>query len=298
MNISSTQSKEKSQAPASRKDELLEALIALAIEEDLGGDGDITTKATVPEKLKAECTILCKEPAVVAGLGVARAVFARFDKDIEMISLVDDGAWIGGDCQDIATIKGPAGAILSAERLVLNLMQRMSGVATTTRKFVELTAASGIKVLDTRKTTPGMRQLQREAVRIGGGTNHRFGLFDAILIKDNHVHIAGGVAKAVQLARHAYPDKRIEVEVTNLEEVGMALAEKADAILLDNMTPALIEESVKLINKQAWIEVSGGIALDTIVNYLIPGVDAISCGALTHSAPNIDLSLEVVKFYE
>jgi nicotinate-nucleotide pyrophosphorylase (carboxylating) len=282
----------------SQQDDLVAALLELSIEEDLGKNGDITTKATVPANLKAQCTILCKEPAVVAGLRIAQSIFTRFDKEITIIRLVEDGTFVEGADTRIATVCGPAGPILSAERLVLNLMQRMSGVATTTRKFVEIAQGSGIQILDTRKTTPGMRQLQREAVRIGGGTNHRFGLFDAILIKDNHVRIAGNVAKAVQLARKAYPDTRIEVEVTNFEEVDMALTERADAILLDNMTPAQVEESVKIINKKAFVEVSGGIALNTIKNYLIAGVDAISCGALTHSAPNIDMSLEVEKFYE
>jgi nicotinate-nucleotide pyrophosphorylase (carboxylating) len=293
-----TMSTVKNSTSTNREDNLVEALLELSIEEDLGKIGDITTKATVPDNLKADCTILCKEPAVVAGLRVAQSIFTRFDKEITVIRLAEDGTFVGGANTQIATVRGPAGPILSAERLVLNLMQRMSGVATTTRKFVEIARGSGIQILDTRKTTPGMRQLQREAVQIGGGTNHRFGLFDAILIKDNHVRIAGNVAKAVQLARKAYPEKRIEVEVTNYDEVAMALAENADAILLDNMTPAQVEESVKLINKKAFIEVSGGIALDTIKNYLIAGVDAISCGALTHSAPNIDMSLEVEKFYE
>jgi nicotinate-nucleotide pyrophosphorylase (carboxylating) len=295
MNTTSTV---KNNTSTSRADALVTALLELAIEEDLGKDGDITTNATVPTNLKAQCIILCKEPAVVAGLRIAQSIFTRFDKAITLVLSVEDGTVVEGPSTQIATVHGPAGPILSAERLVLNVMQRMSGVATTTRKFAEIARGTGIQILDTRKTTPGMRQLQREAVRIGGGTNHRFGLFDAILIKDNHVRIAGNVTKAVQLARKSYPDKRIEVEVTDFDEVAMALAENADAILLDNMTPAQVEESVKLINKKAFVEVSGGIALDTIKNYLIAGVDAISCGALTHSAPNIDMSLEVEKFYE
>jgi nicotinate-nucleotide pyrophosphorylase (carboxylating) len=245
-----------------------------------------------------QCVIEGKEPAVVAGLELAQKVFERFDPRIGLECLVEDGDLIDGARTRIALVNGPAGSILTAERLVLNLMQRMSGVATLTRKYAQLVKPHGIQILDTRKTTPGMRQLQKEAVRIGGGTNHRFGLYDAILIKDNHVKIAGGVAQAIKLAKIRYPDKRVEVEVTNLDEVKQALEQKADAILLDNMAPQMVNDSVALIDGKAFIEVSGGITLDTISAYFIKGVDAISCGALTHSAANVDMSLEVEKYYE
>lgn len=278
--------------------QLVDCLLQLAIDEDLGDLGDITTKAIVPAHLQAQCSILVKQPGVVAGLELASLIFKRFDPDISTEILVKDGTSVDGKLTRIANVTGPAGPILTGERLVLNVMQRLSGVATTTRKYVDAVAGTNIKILDTRKTTPGMRHFQKEAVRIGGGTNHRFGLFDAILIKDNHVRIAGDVARAVQLARKAYPDKRIEVEVTNFQEVEMALNEKADAILLDNMTPDQVRESVRMIDKKAFIEVSGGVTLDNIKNYLIPGVDTIACGALTHSAPSIDISLEVEKFYD
>jgi len=280
-----------------RKD-LVAALIDLAIAEDLADAGDITTLATVPGSLMCQCVIEGKEPAVVAGLELAQKVFERFDPRIGLECLVEDGDLIDGARTRIALVNGPAGSILTAERLVLNLMQRMSGVATLTRKYAQLVKPHGIQILDTRKTTPGMRQLQKEAVRIGGGTNHRFGLYDAILIKDNHVKIAGGVAQAIKLAKIRYPDKRVEVEVTNLDEVKQALEQKADAILLDNMAPQMVNDSVALIDGKAFIEVSGGITLDTISAYFIKGVDAISCGALTHSAANVDMSLEVEKYYE
>lgn len=287
----------KSAITTGRKD-LVTDLIDLSIAEDLGDAGDITTLATVPGSLMCQCVIEGKEAAVVAGLELSQRVFERFDPRISVEPLLKDGDYIDGARNRIALVNGPAGSILTAERLVLNLMQRMSGVATLTRKYASLAQPHGIQILDTRKTTPGMRQLQKEAVRIGGGSNHRFGLYDAILIKDNHVKIAGSVAQAVKLAKIRFPDKRVEVEVTNLDEVKQALTEKADAILLDNMSPQMVQESVAAINGKAFIEVSGGITLETIVTYFIKGVDAISCGALTHSAANVDMSLEVEKYYE
>ena len=280
-----------------RKD-LVTALIDLAMSEDLADAGDITTLATVPGSLMCQCVIEAKEAAVIAGLELAQIVFQRFDPRIRVEPLSKDGDQVDGTRNRIALITGPAGSILTAERLVLNLMQRMSGVATLTRKYAQLAEPHKIQILDTRKTTPGMRQLQKEAVRIGGGVNHRFGLFDAILIKDNHVKIAGGVAQAVKLAKIRFPDKRVEVEVTNLDEVKEALTERADAILLDNMSTQMVKQSVDLIDGKAFVEVSGGITLDTLSTYFIKGVNAISCGALTHSAANIDMSLEVEKYYE
>jgi nicotinate-nucleotide pyrophosphorylase (carboxylating) len=174
----------------------------------------------------------------------------------------------------------------------------MSGIATITRAFVDLAAPHGIAILDTRKTTPGLRIFQREAVKIGGGTNHRFGLFDAFLIKDNHIAIAGGVGAAVRLAKEAKPGTKVEVETATLLDVVEALAAQADSILLDNMTPDLVREAVKIIAGKAFIEVSGGISLETIEEFLIPGVNAISVGALTHSAPSIDFSLEVDRTFK
>ncbi len=181
---------------SSVNEELVESLLDLSIKEDLGAEGDITSAAIVSPHLKAEGLIICKEPAVIAGLAIGQRIFARFDQRIAVTTFVEDGTSVAAGNTKVALVHGPARSLVSAERLVLNILQRMSGVATTTRQFVELAKPFGIQILDTRKTTPGMRQLQREAVKLGGGVNHRFGLFDAILIKDNHVRIAGGVGSA------------------------------------------------------------------------------------------------------
>ncbi len=271
-----------------------EALIELAFKEDLGPKAeDITSIATIPLNVNAECRIECKESAIIAGIHVATEIFHKIDTNIRVNSFHKDGDFVKVVNARIATVAGPARSIMMAERLALNFMQRMSGVATLTNKFVQLASPHKIIILDTRKTVPGMRTFQRDAVRLGGGKNHRFGLFDAILIKDNHIAIAGGISKAIKLSRATYPDKKIEVETTSLAEVAEALAGKADTILLDNMTPEMIKEAVKVIDGRAFIEVSGGITIDTIEDYCVPGVNAISVGAITHSAPNVDLSLEV-----
>jgi len=276
-----------------------EALIELAFKEDLGPKAeDITSIATVPLTLNAQCRIECKETAIIAGIAVAAEIFHKVDTNIVVNPFYEDGDLVKVVGSSIATVTGPARSIMMAERLALNFMQRMSGVATLTNRFVQLASPHKIAVLDTRKTVPGMRTFQRDAVRLGGGTNHRFGLFDAILIKDNHIAIAGGISKAINMSRSAYPDKKVEVETTTLEEVAEALAAKADTILLDNMTPAMIKEAVKAVGGTAFIEVSGGITLDTIKDYCLPGVNAISVGAITHSAPNVDLSLEVEKVFK
>jgi nicotinate-nucleotide pyrophosphorylase (carboxylating) len=278
--------------------EFTDTLIDLALREDLGPSSeDITTLATVPEELQAECRIECRETAIVAGLSVAEEVFRRVDSRISLKQIHRDGEHVKVVGSKIATITGPARGIMTGERVALNFLQRMSGVATVTRKFVDLAKPHGIAILDTRKTTPGMRSFQRLAVKIAGGTNHRFGLFDAFLIKDNHIAIAGGVGKAVTLAKNAKPGVRVEVETATLADVEEALSTGADSILLDNMQPDEIREAVKLIGGRAFIEVSGGISFETIIDYLIEGVNAISIGALTHSAPNIDYSLEVDRTF-
>lgn len=277
---------------------LADSLIELAFKEDLGpASEDVTTIATIPETLQAECRIECRETAVIAGMALAAEIFHRVDSSIKVKQIHRDGELVKVVGSKVATIVGPARGIMSGERIALNFLQRMSGIATITRQFVELAEPYGIAILDTRKTTPGMRIFQREAVRLGGGTNHRFGLFDAFLIKDNHIAIAGGVGKAVRAAKSARPGMRVEVEAASLPEVAEALVAQADAILLDNMAPDEIKSAIELVAGRAFIEVSGGITLDTISQYLIKGVNAISVGALTHSAPSVDFSLEVDRTF-
>lgn len=278
---------------------LADALLELAFKEDLGPiSEDITSLATIPESLQAECRIECRETAVVAGMTLAEEVFHRVDSRIQVKQIHQDGERVKVVGSRIATITGPARSIMTGERIALNFLQRMSGIATITRQYVDLAAPHGIAILDTRKTTPGLRIFQREAVRIGGGTNHRFGLFDAFLIKDNHIAIAGGVSKAVKLAKVARPGQKVEVETATILEVREALESEADTILLDNMSPDLIKEAVKVIAGKAFVEVSGGITLETISDFFVPGVNAISVGALTHSSPSVDYSLEVDRTFE
>jgi nicotinate-nucleotide pyrophosphorylase (carboxylating) len=277
---------------------LADTLIELAFKEDLGPvSEDVTSLATIPESLQAECRIECRETAVIAGMALAAEIFHRVDSNISVKQIHKDGELVKVVGSKVATIVGPARGIMSGERIALNFLQRMSGIATITRQFVDLAAPFGIAILDTRKTTPGLRIFQREAVKLGGGTNHRFGLFDAFLIKDNHIAIAGGVGVAVRAAKAARPGMPVEVETSTMSEVAEALVAQADTILLDNMAPEEIKGAVALIAGRAFIEVSGGITLETISQYLIKGVDAISVGALTHSASSVDFSLEVDRTF-
>jgi nicotinate-nucleotide pyrophosphorylase (carboxylating) len=276
--------------------DLFKACLGLAIEEDVAGKFgcDLTTVATVPADLTAVGSLYCKQAnVVIAGLDVVEEVFKAFDSETVVTRLVEDGQTVEEAPHVVATIRCSARAMLTAERIALNLFQRMSGIATITAAFVKVASPSKIKILDTRKTTPALRVLERYAVRIGGGTNHRFGLADKILIKDNHIRIAGGVKAAIQAVRKERPDEAIEIECDSIQEVKDCLDEGVDVIMLDNMTPGMVKEAVALINRRAQIEVSGGINLENLNNYLLPGVDAISIGALTHSAGNVDISLEV-----
>jgi nicotinate-nucleotide pyrophosphorylase (carboxylating) len=276
---------------------LMDRAIELAITEDLGAAvQDPTTDAIVAPSVHANGAIYAKEAGVIVGLDVVELVMKRFDDRIEVTSLVEPGAFIKNVPTKIATFSGPAGAILKAERLALNLLQRMSGIATVTWRFVEMTKGTKIEILDTRKTTPGLRAFERLAVAAAGGVNHRFGLYDAILIKDNHVRLAGGIRNAVEAARRSNSQLSIEVETTTLEEVAEAVDCRAERIMLDNMSPQQIQDAVALIKGRAYIEVSGGVKLSTIDGYLIEGVNGISIGALTHSAPGLDISLEVETF--
>lgn len=265
-------------------------VVRRALEEDVG-DGDLTTAATVDAAAAARGVFLAKEACVVAGLDVAFEVFRQLDAGVRVDAIRADGtACRAGDT--IATVAGPARALLVAERTALNFLQRLSGIATRARRFVE--AAGGrIVVLDTRKTTPSLRSLEKYAVRTGGATNHRFGLFDAILIKDNHVRLAGGVERAIARARRARADLPIEVEAQTVPEVDEALAAGAETILVDNMSTDDIRAAVARARGRARIEISGGVTLERIPELAATGADCVSVGALTHSAPAVDISFEI-----
>jgi len=280
------------------RESLVRRAVALAVAEDLGEPTrhDITTEAVVDASATAIGVLRLKQSAVVAGFAEFSAVCTSLDPAIRVTPLVPEGAEPSDVPLDIARVEGPAAPILAAERVALNLAQRMSAIATATRRAVELARPFGIAILDTRKTTPGLRAFEKRAVAIGGGQNHRFGLFDGILIKDNHVRLAGGTREAIMRAKRARPDAPIEVEVTTLEELDLALGTGVEAVLLDNMTPALIRNAVELAAGRCYIEVSGGITLETLVGFLVPGVDAISLGALTHSAGHVDMSFEIEEF--
>jgi nicotinate-nucleotide pyrophosphorylase (carboxylating) len=272
----------------------LDALLDLALQEDIGG-GDVTSLSTVPAGLGARGTILAKAPGVISGLTVADEVFRRVDPDVAFSPLVQDGHHVER-MAPIAVVSGSARSILAGERLALNLLQRLSGIATMTARYVDAVRGSAARIVDTRKTTPGLRALEKAAVRHGGGQNHRFGLTDGVLIKDNHLAAVGGVnrvARAVALAREGAPHTlRIEVEVTTLAELEQALAAGADIVLLDNMDVATLRQAVALTGGRALLEASGGVTLDTVGEIAATGVDLISVGALTHSAPALDISLD------
>lgn len=276
------------------KEELIDDLIDLAFAEDVG-DGDHTTLSTIPADAMGKQHLLVKEEGILAGVDIARKVFERFDPSLKMTVMINDGARVKPG--DIAfVVEGPVRSLLQTERIMLNIMQRMSGIATMTAKYQERLAGLKAKVLDTRKTTPGMRVLEKEAVLIGGGANHRMGLHDMILIKDNHVDFAGGIPQAVSRAKAYLKEKgknlKIEVEVRNTEEIDQALEAGVDRIMLDNFTPERTAEAVKRIAGRAEIESSGGITLDTLRAYGEAGVDLISVGALTHSVKGLDMSFK------
>jgi nicotinate-nucleotide pyrophosphorylase (carboxylating) len=264
-------------------------LIERALAEDLGS-GDITTQAVVPADARALARIDQKQPGVVAGLAVAEAVFERVDPALCWTARCAEGDWREGG--PVAEIEGAAASILGAERVALNFLGRLSGVATLTATYVRAVEGTGVRILDTRKTTPGLRALEKEAVRAGGGTSHRNGLYDAILVKENHSALAGGVAPASESAlANAPAGVVVEVECATLEEVGAALEAGVPRLLLDNMDLAELRSAVELVAGRAELEASGGITLDTIRAVAETDVDFISVGALTHSAPALDFSL-------
>lgn len=277
---------------------LTDKLVDLAFAEDIG-DGDHTTLCSIPETAFGKARLLIKEEGILAGVEVARTIFHRFDEGLVVEVLINDGTYVKpGDVAFI--VSGKVQSLLQTERLVLNIMQRMSGIATTTGKYVKLLEGTKTKVLDTRKTTPGMRMLEKQAVKIGGGENHRIGLFDMILLKDNHVDFAGGIEKAIRGAQKYLKEKNkqlnIEIEVRNLDELKRALAVGGiDRIMLDNFTPEQTCEAVKIVNGCVELESSGGITFETIRQYAECGVDYISVGALTHSVKSLDMSLKAIE---
>ena len=277
--------------------ELISDLIKLAFAEDIG-DGDHTTLSSIPGTVSGSSKLLIKEEGILAGVDVAREVFRMFDPDLHTEVFIHDGADVKpGDVAFMVSWK--VRSILQTERLVLNIMQRMSGIATITRKYVKLLEGTSAKVLDTRKTTPGMRILEKQAVKIGGGVNHRTGLYDMILLKDNHVDFAGGIENALLGAQKYLKEKnktlKIEIEVRSLSELEEALrVGGVDRIMLDNFTPEKSREAVKIVNGRVALESSGGITFDSIRQYAETGVDYISVGALTHSVKSLDMSLKAV----
>jgi len=276
--------------------ELLD-LVRLALEEDVG-PGDATTEWTVPEGRRGAADVVAKAEAVVAGLAAFECTFDLIDPAVDIEPHVPSGASVEPG-QVVLSLSGPARALLTGERVALNFLGRLSGIATLTRAFVRAVAGTGARVVDTRKTTPGLRALEKYAVRVGGGHNHRFGLADGVLIKDNHIAIVGSIENAVAAVRANVSHlQKIEVEVDRIDQIPEALQAGADAILLDNMTPEQTREAVALVRskpggERILLESSGGVTLDTVRAYAEAGVDLISSGALTHSAPAVDISLDI-----
>ena len=276
-------------------DQLEDKLLELAFAEDIG-DGDHTTLCCIPADAMGKSHLLVKEEGILAGVEMARKVFNKFDPTMKMDMMIHDGAHVKpGDIAFVVT--GKVRSLLQTERIMLNIMQRMSGIATMTHKYVERVAGTGCHILDTRKTTPGMRILEKQAVKIGGGMNHRIGLFDMILLKDNHIDFAGGIANAINRCHEYLKEKnldlKIEIEVRDFDELQQVLDQGGvDRIMLDNFTPADTKKAVGIINHRYEVESSGGITYDTIRDYAEQGVDFISVGALTHSVKGLDLSFK------
>ena len=271
-------------------DTALGRIVRDALAEDIGA-GDVTTDATVDEAATGTAVLVTRTPGVVAGLDAVEAVFHALDPELELECLVAEGDLLAGPAP-VARVRGSLRAILTGERTALNLLARLSGIATLTRRYVDAVAGTGVAILDTRKTTPGLRSLEKHAVAAGGGRNHRFGLDDGVLVKDNHLAAAGSVRAAVERLRAA-TDLAIEVECDTLAQVADALEAGADAILLDNMSLDELRQAVALAGGRARLEASGGVSLETVRAIAETGVDEISIGALTHSAPALDVSLEI-----
>jgi nicotinate-nucleotide pyrophosphorylase (carboxylating) len=269
----------------------VDSLIVIGLNEDVN-TGDLTTDLLIPASVRSTATMIAKADGVIAGLQIAEAVFRKLDPDVEFIAEISDGDKVRkGDL--ICTIKGAYRALLTGERLALNFLQRMSGIATETAKYVEEVKDFKAVILDTRKTVPGLRLLDKYAVKAGGGTNHRMGLFDLVMIKDNHISVAGGITKAVEAIRPSIPTHiKIEVETTTLDEVKEALQAGADIIMLDNMVTETMRKAVRIIDGKAKVEASGNMTIERVKEVASTGVDYISIGALTHSVMALDISLK------
>jgi len=272
----------------------IKTFISNALREDIG-PGDLTTEALIQPDIEGKAELIAKEPLILAGIEMAREVFHQVNQDINFLGRHPDGEDLSSSTV-IATISGPLRSLLTAERVALNLLQRLSGIATLTRQYVNGIEGTKARIVDTRKTTPGLRALEKYAVTIGGGKNHRFGLFDGILIKDNHIAAVGSLTEAVKRAREKAPHTlKIEVETENLDQVREAISAGAEIIMLDNMDIETMKEAVKLINGKALIEASGGISLNNVRQVAETGVDLISVGAITHSARSMDISMEIAN---
>jgi nicotinate-nucleotide pyrophosphorylase (carboxylating) len=272
--------------------EEIERVVAAALAEDVGS-GDATTLALVPEDARCRAELLLEEPGIVCGVPVATAVFRALDRAVQVEAKLAEGAAVSEVPAVVASVEGPARAILTGERVALNLLGRLCGIASLTRRFAELTDGTRTTVLDTRKTTPGLRALEKYAVRCGGGRNHRAGLYDGVLVKENHLRVAGGVGAALAALDGQADGLPVEVEAETLAQVQEALDGGAPRILLDNMSPEEVREAVELVAGRAELEASGGVSLGTIRAYAETGVDFVSVGALTHSARSLHVSLEV-----
>lgn len=275
-------------APTPLDPAIVRAAVRRALAEDVGG-GDVTTQATVPAAARARARVVQKEPGVIYGLEVAAATFRELDPGARLHARAREGEWREGG--EVVLVEGSARALLTGERTALNFLQRLSGIATLTARCAREIEGTGAQLLDTRKTTPGLRLLEKAAVRAGGGVNHRTGLYDMVLLKENHIAMAGGIAEAVRRAREAAPDMRVEVEVRTPEEIDEALAAGATLLLLDNMTPDELRAAVARVGGRATLEASGGVTFETLRAHAATGVQFVSVGALTHSAPALDLSL-------
>ncbi len=272
----------------------LDTLIESALAEDIGA-GDVTTDAVIPADMTCRGKIVCKEDGIIAGLSVAARVFAMVDDRITFDAKTRDGEKVQED-QIVARISGPARGMLKGERVALNFLQHLSGVATMTARYVKAVEGTKTRILDTRKTTPGLRGLEKYATRIGGAVNHRIGLYDAVLIKDTHLALVGGITPALRAVRKAYPDTDINVEVSNIQELEQALADKAPRILLDNFAPGQVREAMQIIRGRAEVEISGGVQVSNARAYALAGAAYISVGALTHSATALDFSMKVTRY--
>ena len=278
--------------------EELSLLIQRALEEDIG-EGDLTTALLIPAPVEVQARVVAKAPGVLAGGSVSARVFHRADPTLVLRQLCPEGTWVGpGDA--VMEITGRAQAILTAERVCLNFLGRLSGIATLTRQFVEAVKGHDVKIMDTRKTTPGFRLLERYAVRVGGGENHRMGLFDQVLVKDNHQAVlaglpAGTLLQKVKEFRKTHPGVLVEIEVDRLETLEGVLETRPDIVLLDNMDAETVSEAMQILGKRALVEVSGGITLANVAEFARAGADRISIGALTHSAAQVDYSLDIVS---